>query len=91
MPLNIMKEQSLTYTKTTFALFDLNLPFYGQLFLLVFLMRLLGYLKLKFKVLERAFLNDHLIISDYLNNIFHKTQVIFCFYRIKIKIFNNHL
>ena len=34
---NIMKEQSLTYTKTTFALFDLNLRSYGQLFVLVFL------------------------------------------------------
>ena len=38
MPLNIMKEQSLTYTTTTFALcFYLNLCFYGQLFVFVFI------------------------------------------------------
>ena len=36
MPLNVMKEQSLTYSKTTVALFDLYLCSYGQLFLLVF-------------------------------------------------------
>ena len=35
MPLNIMKEQSLTYTKTPFAVFNLNLRSYGQLFVLV--------------------------------------------------------
>ena len=31
-----MKEQSLTYTKTTFPWFDLNLRSYGQLFFLFY-------------------------------------------------------
>ena len=67
MPLNIMKEQSFTYTKTTFALFDYNLRSYGQLFVLVLFCMILSFftttvLWQPMEVLKQVF-NDYLTNS----------------------------